>query len=149
MERNEFILISFSLKDKQDVVASYKHDGKVVKEEFTEAVHPKLYAALMAFGAVAIKQTGLDPGKKTSKVEGVEARTINLFAGNEEPSLMITIIIEWKGGYKNSMNTVKMPLSVYREYSGIDVEPLVAELEDRAFALLIEGEVGHEQAKLL
>ena len=141
MERSEFKLTSFSLKDKQDVKAAYKENGKVIHIEFTEAVHPELYKALIAFDQVAINQTGLKPGVKTSKVESVETRVVNLFEGNEEKSLMITVVIKWNGGYANSINTVKMPLSTYKEYSKIDCEPLVQELEDRVYALLFENEV--------
>jgi len=94
MKREEFSLVSFNLKDKQEVTASYKYNGKIVKEEFTEAVHPNLYAALMAFTEVAVKQTGLDPEKKTSMVAVVETRSVHIWSGADERSIMITVIIE-------------------------------------------------------
>lgn len=149
MERNEFHLKSFSLKDKQDIEAEYKHDGKIVKEEFTEAVSVGLFKALEAFDEVVKKRCGIKTDAKTTKVTGIETRKVHLFDGSEESSMMVTVIKEWTGGYKSSENVVKMLLSAWREHSGIDCEPLVEELEDRVFALLFEGEVGHEQGKLL
>ena len=78
----------------------------------------------------------------------METGTINLFDGADERSLMITVLCEWKGGYKNSINTVKMLSRVYREQTGIDCEPLIQELEDRVYALLFKNELESEQQGL-
>lgn len=147
MERDDFFLNKFTLKNKQDVTCKYKHDGKMVTEEFTDAVHPALYRAMAAFEKVISKQTGLDP-ETNEQVASIEARTVMTFDGVEERSLMITAIIRWKGGFANSINTVKMPLSNYAEATGINIDELVIELENRAYNLLFKGELAHEQPEL-
>ena len=148
MERSDFKLKRFKLKDKQDVEAEFKAGKEHHKVEFTEAVHPKLFKALQAFNEVFIKQTGLNPNLKNAKVEDVEVQTVNLFDGADERSIMISPIVKWVGGYAHGINSVKMPLSVYHNQTKIDCEPLVQELEDRVYALLFENELAHEQQDL-
>lgn len=144
MQREEFFMSKFSLKNRQDVTVKFKNDGKTVTEEFTEAVHPGLYKALTAFDEVVKKQTGLN-SDKNGNVESIESRTVHTFDGSDSRSLMITVVVKWKGGYSNSINTCKMPVDKYSEITGLNVEALILELEDRVFGLLFEGEQAQQE----
>lgn len=148
MNREDFRLASFRLENKSEVEATFKTNGRVVTEEFTAAVHNDLYAAFVAFDAVFVGLTGMKPNEK-GKVEEVDVRKVHIFEGADERQIMITEVIRWKGGYANSMNTPKMPLSAVQTESKIEVEKLVNILEDEVYSLLFENKLGHDQQKLM